>query len=337
MRFSQGVKKTINVVGRQLLSMLLCLLLALSCTGLMTGCGGKSDAEQSKVTQVKSDYTAAQMYVLMGSMRKVVADSYTEDVFTAVVDGAGDTYDDKFLGIMRDYMEKLTLMKAMISERGLSLTSDEEKAVGKLADSYMEELKGAATAGTLRDISRDDVVKILTDQMLIPKLREDIMGGSEIEISESEARVMDISMIVVTSSDKASEAMTQITDGKDFAEVAEGYTTQEEIEVKVCREDLPKTIADTVFDLEDGEVSPVMQSEGKYYIIKCNVGYDVEETAVRKAQLTRERRRESVGTAYREFCTDHECAIDDETWTAAVELYRADGSIPDVYAYMDED
>ena len=334
------------------------IMLALAGPAMLTGCAGRGNDQQAqdKMVQVESDYTAQQIYLMLGSMHEAVAETYTEDVFTAVVDGAGATYDDKFTGIMHDYIEKLTLMKAMIDERELKLTSDEERAVGKLADQYMEDIQNtvqtgnadsaadqtesAADIGTAADamagITRDDVVKIFTEQMLIPKLREDIMGGYDIEISESEARVMDISMIVTDSSDKASEAMTKISDGRDFLEVAAEYTTQEEIQLKVCREDLPTTIADAVFELEDGSVSPVMQDAGKYYIVRCDVGYDVEKTALRKEQLTRERRRESVGTAYRRFCENHECVIDEETWAAALQLYKAGGALPDIYTYMDE-
>lgn len=203
--------------------------------------------------------------------------------------------------------------------------------MGRLADAYMEEL----TAAGIADIARADAVKILTDQLLMPRLREDIMGSYNVEISESEARVMDISMLVTDSSDKANEAMTQISDGQDFITVAQGCTVQDEIELKVCREDLPQTIADTVFEMEDGAVSPVMQSGGRYYIIRCDSGYDIEATAQRKDQLGRERRRASVGTAYQEFCTNHECIIDDETWTAAVALYKAAPAVPDIFEHMD--
>ncbi len=312
---------------RRLAAWLLSLVLAVS----VCGCAKRDEAEQDKIISVKSDYTPAQMYILMGSMHEAVAGSYTEDVFTAVVDGAGATYDDKFLEIMHDYMVKLSLMRAMADERGLKLTSDEEKSVGRLADAYMEEL----TAAGIADIARADAVKILTDQLLMPRLREDIMGSYNVEISESEARVMDISMLVTDSSDKANEAMTQISDGQDFITVAQGCTVQDEIELKVCREDLPQTIADTVFEMEDGAVSPVMQSGGRYYIIRCDSGYDIEATAQRKDQLGRERRRASVGTAYQEFCTNHECIIDDETWTAAVALYKAAPAVPDIFEHMD--
>ena len=361
MKLWQHTDKSRSMAGRIRSGLLICALMLAA--ALLTGCAGRKDGRNAEdtIVEVKSDYTAQQIYLMLGSMHEAVAGTYTEDVFTAVVDGMGGTYDEKFTGIMHDYIVKLTLMKAMIDERGLKLTSDEERAVGKLADQYMEDLQAAvqagdagsatdqteAAAGTGADtgaaaasvdgITGDDAVKIFTEQMLLPKLREDIMGGYDIEISESEARVMDISMIVTDSSDKAGEAMNQISDGKDFAQVAGEYSIQEETEMAVCREDLPETIADTIFEMEDGAVSPVMQSGGKYYIIRCDTGYDVEKTALRKQQLTKQRRSESVGTAYRQFCENHECVIDEETWTAALQLYKAGGALPDIFGYMDED
>lgn len=309
---------------------------ALLCIAVMTaftGCGSDKEAKDG-IKHVKSDYSESQMYILMGSMKKAVTDSYTQDVFSAVVDSTGATYEDKFLEIMHDYIGKLTLMRNMAKERSLSLTSDEERSIGKLADSYMEELAKVQGAS---DISRDDVVKVLTDQMLIPKLREDIMGSYSDEISESEARVMDISMIVTKSSEAANEAMAQLSDGKDFEQVAQSYTVEEKIQLKVCREDLPTVIADIIFEMEDEALSPVLQNAGRYYIVRCDIGYDIEATAQRKVQMEKDRRRASIGTAYQEYCKDHDYVIDDEIWGRAVELYMADGSLPDIFAYMDED
>ena len=46
----------------------------------------------------------------------------------------------------------------------------------------------------------------------------------------------------------------------------------------------------TAFSMASGEVSPVVEDGGKYYILRCENDYDEAATRVRKEQMIREKR-----------------------------------------------
>ena len=58
---------------------------------------------------------------------------------------------------------------------------------------------------------------------------------------------------------------------------------------------------EAAFALEEGQISAPVESEGKYYIIKCIDSYNEEETAKRKSELSLARKDQAFRSIYDEF------------------------------------
>ena len=164
-------------------------------------------------------------------------------------------------------------------------------------------------------------------------LRDDIIEKADIEVSESDARVMDVIRIEHDTADAANDTLNDINDNPntDFATIARRNSVNSEIEIQVGRGDLGDTIEEVIFKLEDGEISPVIPSNGKYYIFRCVSGYDEEATAIKKEKMTAERQSRAVAMKYEEYAAEHPYEIDQEAWKAAVKMCNDNPVAPDVY------
>lgn len=87
---------------------------------------------------------------------------------------------------------------------------------------------------------------------------------------QEQVKVIQISM---QDRKQADEAMNEISQGKDFIEIAQKYTgntnlNAEEGAIFIPRGVLPENLEKKVFSLKVGGVTPVIESENEFYIIK---------------------------------------------------------------------
>jgi foldase protein PrsA len=68
------------------------------------------------------------------------------------------------------------------------------------------------------------------------------------------------------------------------------------------------------FALEQDEISPIVEQDQRYYILKCVTAYDQEATAARKVRLMQERRANSFKELYDPFAEEHEVKLTDGIW-----------------------
>ena len=160
-----------------------------------------------------------------------------------------------------------------------------------------------------------------------------VIEKADIEVSESDARVMDVIRIEHDTADAANDTLNDINDNPDtdFATIARRNSVNSEIELQVGRGDMGDTIEEVIFKLEDGEISPVIPCNGKYYIFKCVSGYNEEATAIKKEKMTAERQGRAVAMKYEEYAAEHPYEIDQEAWKAAVKMCNDNPVVPDVY------
>lgn len=296
----------------------------------LTGCVQLPERTIKEAPQEILPYNAVQMYMVLASRKDRVADVYTKQIFDVEVSDTGITYDESFNAMIKDYIEKLNVMIAMCAERGIELSIDETRELQEEAGRYMEAFNAS---GNTSAVTADDVVKIKGDLILVDKLREEIIEQADIEVSESDARVMDVWRIECEDSEKAYAALEDINNNPEasFETLARRNSCNSEIELKVSRGELGQSVEEVVFNLEDGEVSPVIPGENHYFIFKCDKGYDEEATAERKAEMAVERQNRAVGLKYEEYIAEKPFEVDKTAWKEAVQMYNDYPELPDVY------
>ena len=296
----------------------------------LSGCVKLPERTIREVPEEVTSYSAEQMYLVLAGRKNEIQDVYTGKIFDVEINDAGEKYSDGVNDMIRDYLEKIHVMTEMCKERDIMLSMSDTKEVEKTAENYMKEFEAS---GNGYDIKAEDIVQILGDLRLIDMLRADIIEKADIEVSESDARVMDVIRIEHDTADAANDTLNDINDNPntDFATIARRNSVNSEIELQVGRGDLGDTIEEVIFKLEDGEISPVIPSNGKYYIFRCVSGYDEEATAIKKEKMTAERQSRAVAMKYEEYAAEHPYEIDQEAWKAAVKMCNDNPVAPDVY------
>ena len=98
--------------------------------------------------------------------------------------------------------------------------------------------------------------------------------------------------------------------------------------MEVSRGELSKETEQVVFSLEEDELSPVLEENGKYCIFKCTDSYDETETALRRKELQAERLQAVVESALDDYRDRYSVIMDEARWKSTVNaadaLYEGD-------------
>ena len=150
----------------------------------------------------------------------------------------------------------------------------------------MEKLKNA---GDGSEIDRDVVESLYEDYWKAERLVETLTESVNLEVSDSEAKVITVDEIVLSDKDQADEALKKVQmEGTDFMIVAKEVSEDQEIEKKISRGLRPEAYEKAAYALATGETSDVIEADGKYYILRCVNDYDEAATKVRKEEMVLE-------------------------------------------------
>lgn len=301
-------------------SYLMYIVMMFVCMGCVMSCSQKKEANEGTIakTVVTIPYTEKQMLMISTSQRNAVNKAYTEEIWSSSMDKEGHTYDEVFEAQMKEFFIRLYVMSMSAQSRGLILTDKENEAVLKLSNEYLAEAAKSDTK--LKDITFDEVNMMFRDYALANKLSKAVIMSKELEVSENEARIMDLEYIVLNDREKAESVLAEVTaEGADFASIARKASTEAEIKIKASHDDLPKEADKQVSLLSDSEISDIIEAEGKYYIYKCILGYDEAATAERKEAMEKSRRDEALNKIYDEYMESSNIALNSEEWNKFVQ------------------
>ncbi len=298
-------------------------ILLLGCMVMLTGCAVKNVAQDITTPVESPGYTRAQMMMMILSQKQEITKAYTDEIWQKKVTDDGKTYEEVFLDDMRNFFKELKVLNLIAAERGIRLTTEEEAMMGEASNQYYNELKKQKTA--FSDISHEEVDEMFKEYALAQKVNETIADSDTDEISEEEARVLKLQRIVVGDKNKAQELEAQVNaEGADFFAIAKQNSESKDIDIEVGHEDLCEAADKAVCALNDGQISSIIEDKGKFYIYKCIVGYDKEETAKKKAKMKEKRREDILDSAYQSFVRTRKIDVSGSEWRRISEQVSGD-------------
>lgn len=212
-------------------------------------------------------------------------------------------------------LEELTRvysMNLLAEVDGITLSEEEQNQVDAAAEEYYESLSRREIA--YMGVSESDIGMYYGHYALAQKLYNSLTDAVNEEVSDDEARVIEIMQIFVTDRDKANAVREKLANGDDFATVANNYNELSAIQVTVSRDDLQQEVEDTAFRLDNNEVSQMITVENGYYFIKCLNKYNIELTEENKANIVEKRQKEAFDDVYNEFITAQKSYLNVEMW-----------------------
>ncbi len=278
----------------------------------LTSCGGKLPMA-SETGDVGQAYSDAQAMIIMATERNRYRDVYTDQIWQVEVDQEGTTFQACLMHEILDFMRELRTMNMLADERGLRLTGQEKEKLRDLAAQYYGSLtqEDRAYIGA----SEEEVYGLYEQYHRANRLVDDLTRGINLEISDSEAKVILVQELVVGSEEAARQLHGQaVMEGTDFLSLARSSSEDGEIERLVGRGERTGEYEDVVFSLEEGKVSEVFLWDGKYYIVKVINDYDEEATQERKEKLALQRKNWAFHQAYDSFAEANPVEISGDIW-----------------------
>lgn len=276
-----------------------------------SGCsGGIPIVSEVRETQ---GYTNPQTMILIATEKNRYRSVYTDQIWQVQVDQDGTTFQTYLLGEVKNFLRELKTMNLLADQEDIELTTQEKERLTELAALYYDSL----TPEDLEymGIEESDVYTMYEEYHRANKLVDELTKDVNLEISDSEAKIITVEEIKLGSQEEALEVYAQVTaEGADFAAAAKTYSEDQEIQKQVGRSERQKGYEDTVFSLGVGEISPVIEDEGAYYIVRCVSDYDEEATLERKKQLSLYRKNQAFRQIYDAFAAEHPVEIAGSIW-----------------------
>lgn len=279
---------------------------------LTSGCG-ISIPIVSDIRDTKK-YTEAQQMILITTEKNRYQAVYGSEIWAVVIDESGETFQSYLLGEIHSFLQELETMNALADEHELELTSQEQAQLKALAQEYYDSLTEADIA--YMGISQEDVYFMYEQYHRANKLVSELTRDINLEISDSEARVITVQEITLDDADTARSVYEQVTaEGADFSAIAREYSKDAVSDQQIGRGERSSTYEEVVFSLQTGEISPLIQADDQTYIIvKCLSDYNEEATLERKQRLSQQRKNQAFQQIYDTYAAEHTAQIPGDTW-----------------------
>lgn len=286
------------------------LLAAAVSIALLSGCKAEIPIV-SEISETKA-YTLPQSMIIVATERNRYQQIYTSQIWGVDLPG-GQNFETYLVAQVKEFLQEMKMLNLLAQNKGVSLTSAEKEEVRKASEEYFSSL-------TKEDISymgvkEDDVRTMYEEYYLSNKVVNELTKDMNLEISDSEAKVILVDQIVLSDSALAADVLSKAgAEGADFSAIAREYSEDAAIERKIGRGENPGACEDAAFALSTGGISQVVEESGKYYIIKCVDDYDENATQERKAGLYRKRKKEAFDQIYSHFKEENPVTFSDEIW-----------------------
>lgn len=276
-------------------------------------------------------YGLPEIMIAAMSQKNTCESLCTDQIWSAQVDESGKTFEEYTKEQLKSFMDELKILTLLAKERNISLTEEEAAAMSQAADEYLAAL-------TSEDISymgvdETSVSTMFHDYCLANKTVGELTKDLDMEVSDSEAKVIEISEVRTDDLELAQSLADSLKEGTSMerAAAAKGLEVSSE---KLGRADKGEAYDYAAFSLETGEVSEVVEDEGEYCIIRCDNDYDQEATTQRKEQIYDARRQKAFQDIYSGFqagITLNDSVRDWESLTLAGKAYAEGADFFEIY------
>lgn len=283
-------------------SAVLLLMTVLTMVLLISGCSRRAASSAGK--PVIKEYTRGQVMVVTATERNRYQNVYTGRLWSVEADSEGHTFEEKLKAQIEQFLLELAVMNLMAEEKGIRLSGQETDSIKNLTQEYWDSLSEGDKA--YMDAEKSEIFDLYCQYFLADKLVEELTGEKRLEVSDAEAKVIEILQICLDTREEAQEVLEQVSQEKaDFASIASAKSADGQVRFSLERTEDMDRLGETAFSLEQDEISGIIEQNGRFYIQKCINAYDQEATALRKITLAQEKRTRAFREIYEPFTREH--------------------------------
>ncbi len=277
---------------------------------LLSGCGAGFPFDEEEASS--GGYTKPQAMIIVATERNRYEEVYTDRIWSVALED-GRTFEAYLLDQVKEFLTNLKTMDLLAGQQKIVLTSAEQSRLRALAERYYDGL--TEEDREYIGAEEEDVLTLYQDYYLANKAVGALTEGIDLEVSDSEAKVITVQIIQISSRESAEAVYRRISqEGSDFLSIARETSEGEQTERQLGRGELPEEAENAAFALAPGEISPLVESGGWYYIIRCVSDYDEEATELRKTRIYEERKNQVFRQINEQFGTDSPAAFAEDFW-----------------------
>ena len=285
-----------------------CLLLSgCSNTKIVLTTGLASD-ELFRIGNVSCGLSEALIYLM--NQKGAYENIYGIDMWEhAIGDGTMEEY------LKSQVISELAQVKSMVllaEEEEIVLSEEERSRSAEAAAEYFASLSPEETAAL--KVDQEAICRMYEDYCLAFKTYKQITEDVSIEISDDEARIIQLQQLFVPEEGLAKELKNRLEEGEDFGSLAANYSRLSQTTLSVARGDKGGIYEEVAFDLNNDEVSDVFSEDGGYYILKCLNTYMEEESEANKVQVAQRQKTERFQNIYTSLMQDTLSEFQEKLW-----------------------
>ncbi|MCD7980922.1 MAG: peptidyl-prolyl cis-trans isomerase [Clostridiales bacterium] len=226
--------------------------------------------------------------------------------------GDGDSLEEYVRDLTVSRLAEVYTLDAIAGEQELALTEDEEEQARTAAQAYLDSLSEEELE--YLGAGEEDAASLFERYLLAQKLYASLTEDVSREVSDDEARVMEMKQILVSDEETAAQIAEQLEEGADFSSLAETYNESGETDVEVTRTTYDDAVTEALFALNTGEYSGVLEIGDSYAIFYCTNYYNEELTEKNKDNVVEQRMEDAVTSAYSAYQEQLSSALNEKVW-----------------------
>lgn len=212
-------------------------------------------------------------------------------------------------------VSQLAQVKSMVllaKEQEILLSEEETKTAGEAAAAYMTSLSEEEVR--LLKVDQEEIQKMYEDYCLSYKAYDQITEDVSVEISDDEARIIQIQQIFVPEEGLARELKSRLNEGEDFDSIASNYSQASQTTITIARGEKDEAYEQVAFNLDNEEVSEVFSADEGYYILKCLDTYVEDASEENKIKVAQKQKTERFQKIYSDLMQDTLSEFQEHLW-----------------------
>lgn len=278
-----------------------------------------------------------ELMVYLTTIQNQYENVYGEQIWNASLNDV--TLEENVKETVLARIAQVKTMYLLAMEKKVTLSEEEQSLVNQAAAEYFASLN--ETEIQLMDVSLETVQKLYGEYALAEKVYDQLIADINPEVSDDEARIITVQHIlfktyttdgagkkvVFTDAvkqavyEKAETVREQAVAGEDFAELAAQNSDDANVTYSFGKGEMDEAFEEASFLLETSEISPIVESESGYHIIKCINTFDREETDANKLTIVEKRRKEAFGQEYDAFVQTLAKNLNRDLWEEVELIY----------------
>ncbi len=285
---------------------------------LMSGCGNSDvevvwsqDLDANTLFKIENrECTFGVAKLLLATYKNLYVEVYGENVWLQQELSA--EIENYLKETVVSQLAKIETMCLLAENKGVVLSGDEKKAVTAAAETFIQTL--SQTEMKELGISEEEIKEFFMEYALANKLYAELTADIDEEVSDDEARVMEVMCIVVDNQETAQAVQDRLAEGSDFQATANYYSMEEECSRYLYWKNLSKDEKNVLNKLEKNDISESIYVDGKYYIYKCMEKINREMTEENKEAILVERAKIAFDDVYDEFRETLKSSFNEKKW-----------------------